>query len=183
MDLKGGQCPIAEFTSISNLQRRYRSFSGVCAKTTPNFQPRILIVSIFNHTNLPLTNYALAANWPTPFVTEWFGAPKEQIEVVELADPEASPFESGSIIFTPLSTSDSGLYQLNAVHLLTHAAFPSPHVWIYEGLAHFAQALDLEQQAGGRQRWILWGRMVHPPQTPKKTGCESQRQGRYIATR
>ncbi len=93
-------------------------------------------------------NYALAAELAVPFVTEWFGAPKEKIEAIELSNPEAAPFESGSILFTPLSTSDSRLYRRTAVHQLTHAAFPSPRPWIYEGLAHFAQALDLEQQSG-----------------------------------
>ncbi len=93
-------------------------------------------------------NYALAAELAVPFITEWFGAPKEKIEAIELSNPEASPFESGSMLFTPLGTSDSRLYRRTAVHQLTHAAFPSPRPWIYEGLAHFAQALDLEQQSG-----------------------------------
>jgi hypothetical protein len=93
-------------------------------------------------------NYALAAELAVPFVTEWFGTPKEKIQVVEIADAEASPFESGTILLTPLSSSDSRLYRLNAIHQLTHAAFPSPRSWIYEGLAHFAQALDREQQSG-----------------------------------
>jgi hypothetical protein len=93
-------------------------------------------------------NYALAAELAVPFVTEWFGAPKEKIGTIELADPEAAPFESGTLLMTPLASSDSRLYRLNAVHQLTHAAFPSPRPWIYEGLAHFAQALDREQQSG-----------------------------------
>jgi hypothetical protein len=37
---------------------------------------------------------------------------------------------------------------LVAAHQLTHAAFSSPRPWINEGLAHFAQALYLEQQKG-----------------------------------
>jgi hypothetical protein len=93
-------------------------------------------------------NYSLAAELAVPLVTEWFGAPKEKIKVVELADPEAAPFESGALLLTPLSSSDSRLYRLNAVHQLTHASYPSPRPWIYEGLAHFAQALDREQQSG-----------------------------------
>ncbi len=38
--------------------------------------------------------------------------------------------------------------QLTAVHQLTHAAFFSPRPWIYEGLAHFAQAVYREQESG-----------------------------------
>ncbi len=114
--------------------------------------------SILNHQTITIDhrnehqsaaeNYALAAELAVPFVTEWFGAPREKIEVTELADPEAAPFESGSILYTPLNTSDSRLYRFTAVHQLTHAAFPSPRPWIYEGLAHLAQALDREQQTG-----------------------------------
>jgi len=96
-------------------------------------------------------NYALAAQLATSFVTGWFGAPKGRsevkAEVVELADPEAAPYESGSMLLTPLN-SDSRLAQLTAVHQLTHSAFYSPRPWVYEGLAHFAQALYRERENG-----------------------------------
>ena len=68
-------------------------------------------------------------------------------EVVELNDPEAAPYESGSMLLTPLNT-DSKMAQLTAVHQLTHAAFFSPRPWIYEGLAHFAQAVYRERESG-----------------------------------
>ncbi|MBZ5704611.1 MAG: hypothetical protein LAN63_04605 [Acidobacteriia bacterium] len=94
-------------------------------------------------------DYALAAELVAPFVAEWFGAPRGKAVVAELADPQAPPFESGSMLLTPLSPSaDSRLTQMTAVHQLTHAAFPSSRSWIYEGLAHFAQAAYREQQSG-----------------------------------
>lgn len=97
-------------------------------------------------------NYALAAQLAAPLVTEWFGPSKAtaevRAEVVDLADPEAAPYESGTMLLTPLQSTDSRLYQLSAVYQLTHAAFPSPRPWISEGLAHFAQALFREQQDG-----------------------------------
>jgi hypothetical protein len=93
-------------------------------------------------------NYGLAAELALPFVTEWFGVPRTGISVVELFDAEAAPYEGGTLLLTPLASSDSRLYRLTAVHQLTHAAFPSPRPWIYEGLAHVAQALDREQQSG-----------------------------------
>ena len=96
-------------------------------------------------------NYALAAQLAASFVTEWFGTPKGRsevrAEVVELSDPEAAPYESGSLLLTPLNN-DSKLAQLTAVHQLTHSAFFSPRPWIYEGLAHFAQAVYREQESG-----------------------------------
>ena len=94
-------------------------------------------------------DYALAADLASPFVKEWFGLPRRKARVVELADPQAAPFESGTLLLTPLTTSaDSRLEQMTAVHQLTHAAFPSPRPWIYEGLAHFAQAVYRERQSG-----------------------------------
>jgi len=93
-------------------------------------------------------NYMLAADLALPLVTEWFGAPRERAQVVDLADPEAVPYESGTMLLTPLQSTDSRLYELSAVYQLTHAAFPSPRPWIYEGLAHFAQALYRAQHSG-----------------------------------
>jgi hypothetical protein len=93
-------------------------------------------------------NYTLGAELVVPLVTEWFGVPGQKVETIELADPGDAPFESGTLLLTPLSSTDSTAYELIAIHQLTHAAFFSPRLWIYEGLAHFAQALEREQQDG-----------------------------------
>jgi hypothetical protein len=93
-------------------------------------------------------NYALAADLALPFVKEWFGHPREKVQLLELADRDAAPFESGAIVLTPLGKNDSALSRLTAVHQLTHAAFASSRPWIYEGLAHFMQAAYKEQDSG-----------------------------------
>jgi hypothetical protein len=92
-------------------------------------------------------DYVAAAGKVTPFIAGWFGTPSQKAEVVELADPEAAPFEAGSMLLTPLNHLGAAM-ELMAVHQLTHAAFFSPRPWIYEGLAYFAQALYLEHQDG-----------------------------------
>ncbi len=94
------------------------------------------------------TNYADAAEKVIPLITEWFGTPHSKAQTADLSDPNASPFESGSLLLTPLASSDPKLAALAAALQLTHAAFTSPRPWINEGLAHFAQALYLEQQKG-----------------------------------
>jgi aminopeptidase N len=81
-------------------------------------------------------------------ITEWFGAPRGKAETADLIDSDAAPFESGSLLVTPLASIDSRTAGLIAAHQLAHAAFTSPRPWINEGLAHFAQALYLEQQKG-----------------------------------
>lgn len=91
--------------------------------------------------------YADAAESVLPLLSEWFGKPHVPALTAELPDPHAAPFESGSLLLTPLG-SDPKLASMVAVHQLTHAAYVSPRPWINEGLAHFAQALYLEHQSG-----------------------------------
>lgn len=113
-------------------------------------QPAVKISYLPDHKPAAQT-YALAAQLVAPLVTEWFGTSKGpaevKAEVVELSDPAAAPYETGSMLLTPLN-SDSKLAQLTAVHQLTHAVFFSPHPWIYEGLAHFAQTVYRERESG-----------------------------------
>jgi hypothetical protein len=91
-------------------------------------------------------SYAEAAAKVMPLVQNWFGAQREKAKVAQLPDREAAPFESGAWLLTPLTGADSG--ELTAAHQLTHASFLSFRPWIEEGLAHFAQALVVEQQHG-----------------------------------
>jgi hypothetical protein len=93
-------------------------------------------------------SYADAAETAIPLITEWFGVPHAKAQTVDLADSEAAPFESGSLLLTALNSTDAKLAGLAAAHQLTHAAFSSSRPWINEGLAHFAQALYLENQKG-----------------------------------
>jgi len=90
--------------------------------------------------------FAQAADKAAPFVKEWFGAVREKAQVVELFDGEASPFETGATLLTPLHDTDPKLLEIALVHELTHAALPSSRQWIFEGVAHFAQAAYREQK-------------------------------------
>ncbi len=92
--------------------------------------------------------YAGEAERVVPLITDWFGSPREKARTADLLDPVAAPFESGAFRLTPLASSDVKLDGLSAAHQLTHASFLSPRPWIEEGLAHFAQALYVEQQKG-----------------------------------
>ncbi len=109
--------------------------------------PSTLDIHYFPEHKAAAENYELASQLALPFVKEWFGTPRRKLKIVELADAKASPFESGDMLLTPLNI-DSRIAGLTVVHQLTHSAFQSPRLWIYEGLAHFAQAAYLEQQSG-----------------------------------
>jgi hypothetical protein len=91
--------------------------------------------------------YVDTAEKAAPLIGEWFGPAREKAQTVDLPDGNAAPFEIDAFRFTPLS-GDSKLTGLAAAHQLTHASFLSPRPWIEEGLAHFAQALYLEQEKG-----------------------------------
>ena len=84
------------------------------------------------------------------FVTKWFGKPTALIAIADLADPHAPPFESGNLLLASMAAEDSKLAGINLVHELVHSAGWSPRPWVYEGLAHFAEAMYREEQ-GGRQ--------------------------------
>ncbi len=96
-------------------------------------------------------DYSLAAEQIAPFVNKWFGdhhdEPELKAEVVELMDSDAAPFESGNMLLMPLNEKDTGLL-LSAIQQLTHIAFSSPHAWIYQGLASYAQARYVQEGEG-----------------------------------
>ena len=110
-------------------------------------RPNVEVYFLHGH-DASAANYADAADKTLPLITEWFGAPHSKIRVADLADSNATPFESGPLLLTPLINTDSKLAGLSAAHQLTHAAFFSPRPWINEGLAHLAQVLYIEQQSG-----------------------------------
>jgi hypothetical protein len=91
-------------------------------------------------------SFAEEAEKIVPFITDWFGPQRKKAKTADLPDANAAPFESGALLLTPLANADPKLAGLAAAHQLTHAAFLSFRPWIEEGLAHFAQALYLEQQ-------------------------------------
>ena len=94
--------------------------------------------------------YADATEKLASLIRDWFGRAREKVQIADLPDSQAAPFESGTLLFTPLSSSDSTRIGLPVAHQLTHASIHSSRPWIEEGLAHFAQALYVEQEKGRR---------------------------------
>lgn len=94
--------------------------------------------------------YSSALDPALKFVSGWFGAPSAPIAVADFADPNSAPFESGTLLMASLAAEDSKLAGINLVHELVHSALPSSRPWVYEGLAHFAEAMYRQEQ-GGRQ--------------------------------
>ena len=94
--------------------------------------------------------YSNALDPAMKFVSGWFGQPSAPIAIADFADPHSAPFESGTLLMASMAAEDSKLAGINLVHELVHSALPSSRPWVYEGLAHFAEAMYRQQQ-GGRQ--------------------------------
>jgi len=99
------------------------------------------------HTSLA-RDYVIAAEKAQTTIAAWFGEPRQKAVIVELADEEALPFEIGPYLFTPLKNVPPLALEVALARTLTHASFDSPHPWVREGLAGFAQSLVREQQQG-----------------------------------
>jgi aminopeptidase N len=67
--------------------------------------------------------------------------------VLDLPDAQDAAFESGNALLIPFLQNDTGLL-LAAARQVAHAAFPSPRLWISEGLAGYAQAAYMQNQKG-----------------------------------
>jgi len=94
--------------------------------------------------------YSNALDPAMKFVSEWFGPPSRPVTIADFADPHSAPFESGTLLMASLAAEDSKLAGINLVHELVHSALLSSRPWVYEGLAHFAEAMYRQEQ-GGRQ--------------------------------
>jgi hypothetical protein len=94
--------------------------------------------------------YANALDPAVKFVTGWFGRPTGDITIADFGDPHSAPFESGTMLMASMAAEDSKLAGINLVHELVHSSLPSSRPWVYEGLAHFAEAMYRQEQ-GGRQ--------------------------------
>ena len=123
-------------------------------------------------------DYASAAEEITPLVDKWFGEHRDKSEpraqVIELPDPDAAPFESGNMLLTPLGGKDASLL-LSSIHLLTRLAFPSPRLWISDGLAGYAQ-LSFLQDRTDRGAVIAYLQNHRPPllESEKETSEKTQ---------
>jgi hypothetical protein len=112
-------------------------------------KPPLTLFSLRGDENGAVT-YSNAVEPAMKFVSGWFGTPSAPVAIADFADPNSAPFESGTLLMASMAAEDSKLAGTNLVHELVHSALPSSRPWVYEGLAHFAEAMYRQQQ-GGRE--------------------------------
>ena len=96
-----------------------------------------------------VAGWASAAATVTPFLQGWLGqAPRSQLTILDLPDPEDAPFETGALLVTTVRQATPDQLSGILAHALTHAWMQSPRAWLSEGVAHFMGTLWLEKQSG-----------------------------------
>ncbi len=90
-----------------------------------------------------------AATAVTPFVEDWLGkAPRAQLTLLDLPDPDDAPFETGALLAISLKEGPADRLQGVLVHALTHAWMQPPRAWVSEGAATFMGTLWVEKRRG-----------------------------------
>jgi hypothetical protein len=97
-----------------------------------------------------------AATDVTPFLQGWLGQqPRSQLTVLDLPEPQDAPFETGSLLATPIRSSDPEQLDGILAHALAHTFLSSPTharpAWLDEGVAHFMGTLWVEKHGGREQ--------------------------------
>jgi hypothetical protein len=131
--------------SFADLQHTVPSFS--MAPFGMLTRPSVSFYYLTGHDS-QAADYALAAEKIQPLVESWFGKVQDKVQVIELPEADDEPFDSGSTLFSPLSSIDKIQMEVIMAHQLTHSAFFSPRPWISEGLASFTSFLAREQTDG-----------------------------------
>src|SRR5580698_1174809 len=93
-------------------------------------------------------DYAVAAEANDPLLRDWLGEPGQPARVIELADQNANPYQSGAILFTPLRQSQTATLQLLLLPTQVAARFHSPHQWLQEGMERFLQCVLVDTRSG-----------------------------------
>ena len=97
--------------------------------------------------NIP--TWSNAAADVTPFLQSWLGQrPRSQLTILDLPEDGDIPFETGSMLATPVRAAPPEVLEGVMAHALTHAWVMSPRAWLSEGVAHFMGTLWIEKMQG-----------------------------------
>ncbi len=95
-------------------------------------------------------DYAAAVEASEPLLDSWLPHLENRpIRVIELTDQEASPYEDGATLFTPLVSATQQNLQLLFLPTQVADRFATPRPWMQKGLGLFMQAV-LNREHGGR---------------------------------
>ncbi len=110
-------------------------------------RPTVTFLHTGEHTSVA-RDYAVAAEANDPFLRDWLGEPSQTPRVIELTEPNALPYESGAVLFTPLRPWPSDTLQLLLLSTQVTSRFQSSRPWIQEGLQRFLQCVLIDNRSG-----------------------------------
>ena len=110
-------------------------------------RPTVTLLHIADDTSLA-RDYVLAAEANDPLLRDWLGEPTQPARIIELTDPNANPWQNGSVLFTPLREAPTATLQLLLLPAQVAARFHSPHAWIQDGMERFLQTVAVERRSG-----------------------------------
>ena len=107
-------------------------------------------------------DYAAAAESNDPVLNEWLPAPSLEPTIIELTDPNANPYQSGAVLFTPLRQAQESAIALLLIPTQVAARFSSPRRWLESGLQRFIQAVSVERRSGRKAALQFLGDYLPP---------------------
>ena len=154
-------CGEARETSDAQTGSKQKEFSNTLTlagmgDTVPTFaiaayqelpRPTVSLLHLPEHTSLA-RDYALAAEANDPLLHDWLGEPGQPARIIELTEPNANPYQSGGVLFTPLREAPTSTLQLLLIPTQVAARFHSPHLWIQEGMERFMQTVSVDRRSG-----------------------------------
>jgi hypothetical protein len=94
-------------------------------------------------------DYAIAAEANQPLLSDWLPPSSTQpLRVIELAGPDAAPYQDGPTLFGPIRSSTQQNLQLLMLPTQVAARFAAPRAWMQEGLGVFLQATLIRDKSG-----------------------------------
>jgi len=125
-------------------------------------RPGIAVFHIADKLSLA-QDFAAAAEANEPVLNEWLPPSSVQkATVIELTDPNANPYQSGSVLFAPLRQSQTATLELLLMPAQVAARFSSPRRWIDDGLQRFLQSISIEHRSGRKAALQFLGEYLRP---------------------
>jgi len=115
-------------------------------------------------------DYAAAAEANDLLLNEWLPA---SATVIELTDPNANPYQSGGVLFTPLRQAQEQTLGLLLLPTQVAARFTSPRPWIDSGLERFLQAVSVEHRSGRKEALQFLNEYL-PPLIKAEEGADTE---------
>ncbi len=168
-----------ETRGLRNITPAFAMFSS-CDELS---RPTVDITFTPEH-SLIAKDYAAGAEASENLLDEWLPqAWNRPIRIIELTDPDATPYQDGSTLFVPLRSSTQPNLQLLFLPTQVAARFATPRPWMQEGLGIFLQAGP--QSRPRRERCspqVSRSISIRPGQGGRACSCREPRRQRLSAT-